>query len=83
LPAGLDEKHQPWSTSWRPCRSEFDDTYLIEMVKAFKDELAATHDADIQSCLTQSIPVVEAHLKQVAGRQKSAIGSTSPNNQTP
>ena len=76
----LDEKHQAMVDKMADLPgSEFDDTYIIESVKAhqldakaFKAELAATHDADIQGFLVKSIPVVEAHLEHVAGLQKAS-----------
>ena len=84
LSADLDEKHQALvdKLSGLP-GSEFDDTYVIDMVKAhesdlkaFQDELGQTQDVDIQNFVTKSIPVIEAHLKHVAGMQKAPA---SPN----
>jgi len=81
LPTGLDEKHQAQvdKTAALP-GSEFDDTYLIDTVKAhekddlaFKAESAATHDVDIKGFVDKTIPVVEAHLRMAAGMSKTGM----------
>jgi putative membrane protein len=86
LPPGLDKKHQELvdKLSGLP-GSEFDDEYLIEMSRAherderaFKKELAITTDPNEQAFLTKTIPVITAHLKHITGLQKTAVGSTSP-----
>ncbi|HEV2695546.1 MAG TPA: DUF4142 domain-containing protein [Verrucomicrobiae bacterium] len=86
LPPALDKKHQELvdKLSGLP-GSEFDDEYLIEMSRAherderaFKKELAATSDPTEQAFLTKTIPVITAHLKHITGLQKTAVGSTSP-----
>ncbi|MDR3460478.1 MAG: DUF4142 domain-containing protein [Verrucomicrobiae bacterium] len=78
LPTRLDEQHQAMVDKLAALPgSEFDDTYVLEMIKAhqgdakaFKDESAATQDAAIKGFVDKSIPVVEAHLKHVAGMAK-------------
>lgn len=85
LPTELDEKHQALVDKLKDLPgSEFDDTYVIEMVKAhqadakaFKEELATTQDTDIQGFLTKSIPVVETHLRHVGGMQKAPASPTT------
>jgi putative membrane protein len=80
LPTSLDAKHQELVDKMKNLPgSEFDDTYVLEMVKAhqkdlqgFKDELDGTHDPELQNFLAKSIPVVEMHLKHVAGMQKAS-----------
>jgi putative membrane protein len=63
--------------------SEFDDTFVLKMITAhqedviaYQTEAAATRDPDIQNFIAKSLPVVEAHLRQVGGMQKATASPT-------
>jgi putative membrane protein len=78
LPDSLNAEHQAMLDKMAALTgSGFDDAYIKGMIeahqndaKAFKAEFTATHDADIERFLDQSIPVVEMHLKHVTAMQK-------------
>jgi putative membrane protein len=78
LPDSLDAKHQGMVDKMAALTgSEFDDAYIAGMIKdhkmdakEFKAESAETKDADINSFVDKSIPVVAEHLKRITAMKK-------------
>ena len=78
LPDGLGAERQMLVDRLKNLtRTEFDDAYIAEMIKAhqanasaFQAEAAATKDPDIKTFVDKTLPILAAHLKKVTALKK-------------